>query len=405
MSITPNDIKREAQPDTERRGLTGLFERAANGQRSRIERDAADARNFIHEDEARIVAEGAQVSGELTAQDLRNIAARVAKQDVDDELIAARSGVLSGRIVATLFRAQELKEREAAKAREKDRDRSLYLAALQAQIDALNKQIAEYDDRIKDFEDRHLTAAEKAAIGLLPKDQQRAATDAAFRQKVANGGMTQEQYDEWKHLQDARAEAKADLAGKQADLGAEVSRLRAAGQSVEIEAPSGHLDAQYSELADQASKVGKMELRTMTLEGLASYNGSDRVQKIDEFIANLDEATLGKLAEDKDTNPDIRTRIGLFALKSQISSLDEFKETPDYQEYVSQIIKDATEDVRDALRKESDLTEAETAALYPSFSDTLDAQEHVEADPQPAQRNGDEPTVATPGTLNRPGLG
>ncbi|NQW11390.1 MAG: hypothetical protein HQ481_16110 [Alphaproteobacteria bacterium] len=327
---------------------------------------------------------GTEAAQPKTEQDRRNDALRALGDKDNSERLLSGAGALAGTVRDDMNgKASDRAKRQAAEEKRKERyETAMYLAMLQQQIDDLNRQIADYDRRIADIEDRVFTPEERAMLDTLPADQRREKADAIMQQRLADKKVTQAEYDEWKRLQEARTEAKADLAEKQAELSAGTAKLHAAGGSVEIEGPKSQLDTQYTNLANQASKVGELEQRTMTLEGLTSYRGSDRNQRIDELVASLDEVTLDGLKVDSQVGDDVKVRIGILESKRLISSLDEFKGTPDYQLYVTQVINDLPKPVQDALRNESDLNAEITAALYEPFSDTLDGSNKAGVPPE-----------------------
>lgn len=98
--------------------------------------------------EFRAGAADADGDGYLNPQELRNLASRLAKMETEDELRAALSGVLSGRLLEGFFKYREEALQKAAKEERKARDDLFYMALLQAQLDDLNRQIGDLGERI-----------------------------------------------------------------------------------------------------------------------------------------------------------------------------------------------------------------------------------------------------------------
>lgn len=86
---------------------------------------------------------------DLNPQELRNLASKLAAQDTDEELLAAASGTLSGRILVSYFAHLDKKALDGRQKDAKARAETHYLALLQAQLDGLNAEIDWHNDQIE----------------------------------------------------------------------------------------------------------------------------------------------------------------------------------------------------------------------------------------------------------------
>lgn len=207
MGISRDDIKAKGfQPNSGNTpNLSGAFVGGATAQTVRDQ--AQDTAREQREDMARIIAEG---DGFLNPQELRNLAVRLAKMETEEELRMALSGVLSGRMMTFFFQHLHDTQAKATEQQRKNRADMFYLALLQAQIDQLNEEIAVLDERITEFEDRHFTDEERAYFATLSEEDRFAAKDKAMRDKLANGEITQAEYDQWKTWNEQRAAKMQD---------------------------------------------------------------------------------------------------------------------------------------------------------------------------------------------------
>jgi len=324
-----------------------------------------------------IVFVDTEPTGHKTELDRRNAAVRVLSNKDNAERLASGADVLSGTIRDDMNgKASDRAKRQAEEKRRKARDAD-YMLRLQAEIVELERRIADYDLRIVDIEKRVFTPEERAMLDALPEEQRRQTADAMIRQRVADGKATQAEYEEWKRLQSARADAKAELADKQAEVSSLIAaRERERGVvSVADASKDAETLKKIDDLVKKGSDTDAIERRVMTLEGLTSYDGPDRISKIDAFLETVDEVTLDALKLDDNIPDDLKVRIGILECHRQIALLSDCKGTPDYQMYVSEAVNDLPEAVRDALRNEPELSAELTTALYGSFSDTLDSSD------------------------------
>ena len=87
----------------------------------------------------------------LTAVEARNLAERLAKADRDEEFQAALSGTLAGRIFENYFDKNQFNQKTTREKDQKARAEMYYIAILQAQIEALDAQIADLTNKIDNF--------------------------------------------------------------------------------------------------------------------------------------------------------------------------------------------------------------------------------------------------------------
>jgi hypothetical protein len=153
---------------------------------------------------------------DLNPQELRNLASKLAAQDTDEELLAAASGTLSGRTLASYFAYLDDRLRATRRENAKARADTHYLALLQAQLDALDGEIAALDEDIWNRLAEHLSAEELEYLrGIEDKDEQAREQLRLMRERLERGDMTQAEFDAFKERWDERAakrEQRADTA-------------------------------------------------------------------------------------------------------------------------------------------------------------------------------------------------
>jgi hypothetical protein len=352
-------------------------------------------------------------------KDADDIAEAVARPDRDivKERIATEVQIQreiadgTGSITSIAVQAQRDSGLQArAEAEKKDKkggiDMTTRLILLNQQIEALDFKIGELESRIDDIEDRIFSPEEQAAFNALPPEDRYAAKDQAMRDKVASGEITQAAYYEWKRLQEelkATKQQKAEVEAEHAELSRDADQtterelsgdIRSAGEAARTatlsEDQQASLDTATNEAIAAADKTEGLEQRMLTLEDLEQYKRTDEyTARIDEFIENADPEIISQELKD---NPDseISARIGLRNFYEDLSFLDEYKGTDDYQMYVQMAVDDAPESVREALRNEPNLNEELTTALYKPYSDETDAEQRsTSASPK---RETDEPS-------------
>lgn len=153
---------------------------------------------------------------DLNPQELRNLASRLAAQDTDEELLAAASGTLSGRILASYFQHLDARLRDARRDEAKARADTHYLALLQAQLDALDGEIAALDEDIWNRLAEHLSAEELEYLrGIEDKEVQAREQMRLMREKLERGEISQAEFDafegRWKERA-AKREQRAETA-------------------------------------------------------------------------------------------------------------------------------------------------------------------------------------------------
>jgi len=300
-----------------------------------------------------------------------------------------------GSITSIAVQAQKDGGLQARTEAEKRKDKGVDVAL----IAMLNDKIAALDLKLDELEGK-LDATEQL-LNLLDKGEtldpnnpeHKKLMDAAGIPENQREGLTREELlahqerlqQEWKATQEQKAEAEAQLRQHtDHDLSDIQERAEANGDTQAVENTDGrnkYLTADERsegialarEAIDAAEKNEDVEQRLLTLEDLDQFKGTDEyAAKIDEFIASADVATIERLADDPTTDPTVIERIGLHNFYDELSYLDDFKGTPDYQMYVQMAVDDAPESVRDALRREPDLSEEIQTALYEPYSDELE---------------------------------
>ena len=239
------------------------------------------------------------MTGPVTEQERRDTEASLRGQVLDTKRRSENAGVRSGQIELTGIASREKERIRAEQKRQADRNyRDQMLAALQAQIVKLDRQIAEYDRKIDDFENRHFTEEERKRFNALPKKDQFAAKDAAYREKVARGEMSQAEYDLWKEWNADRAQAqherdqvakevKALETPEQARVlvdrhGAATSEAAAEGQSAEKQTlvrGAVHGDDETGNAERQSDIIGAVS-RLESLDGEDLLDGNSSVANI-----------------------------------------------------------------------------------------------------------------------------
>lgn len=280
-------------------------------------------------------------------------------------------------------------------------DITTQLILLNQQIEALQRQIDFYENENERLQEEINEIDQLAAdikAGRVAPDDPRLDEYGITPHDLANGGISAlEKLDEQRKTREqeiAENQAKIDDAKQeQAGLETEAKELHANAKAVAEQTLGENImkageerrsatlsDEQKSEIEDSirgartaADKTEGLEQRKLTLEDLDQFKGTDEyTAKIDKFIASADPHTLLKILTDPERNPEVEVRIQLKNFKSDLSQLDQFKGSEDYEMYVQMAVDDAPEAVREALRKEPDLDEAIVAALYEPYSDTID---------------------------------
>lgn len=167
-------------------------------------------------DMERIIVEGQEVIIEANASEgeRRNAQARLDSDVIDAAREAERAGTRAGRIEITGLGSKDKERAQTDSRRRANNDaRTQALLALQAALDgqlaALDLQIAETQQKIDDIEKAVFTREELEEFDKLPPDERFDAVNAAMREKVANGKMSQAQYDEWLRLNEKQRELQA----------------------------------------------------------------------------------------------------------------------------------------------------------------------------------------------------
>ncbi len=405
MGFTRKEVeeKRDAIPTLYRadRGTGASLSDAM--RRTEIEYAVADARDAEADKIAFIEAEGAIAMAQAgagsrkieTLQDLRDLAVTLEAMDTDDERRNALAGIVSGRMIANYFAFLDKRRAEAQANERKSRQEAHYMALLYAQIAELDFQIGQLEDALDYLArtgDVEGTMEKPGVQDAVAKWEQR--TGRKFDPNSPEGkqileDIIREDLRE-KRQQKAEAEREAGIVNAGIDQERETKARTDATYAAQAETRSGRdgliTDAQYHErertlnsAVQAASKVGELEHRLLTLTDLEQFKGTPNyTSKIDDFVASADQATVSDIYNDSNSDPDIRTRIGLHYLRKEIADMEEFKGTPDYPAYIQALIADAPESVREAMRNEADLDETVATALYESFSDTLDKPESGE---------------------------
>ena len=146
----------------------------------------------------------------LTEAEAWKLAAALAAAKDDEEFQAALSGILAGRIFENYFDKNEINQKTAREKDQKARADMYYMAILQAQIEALDAQIADLTNKIDNFEGKHFTADEQAYFDSLPPEDRFTAKDKAMQARLAAGEITQDEYDRWNGWYADRAQAQQD---------------------------------------------------------------------------------------------------------------------------------------------------------------------------------------------------
>lgn len=361
-----------------------------------------------------------------SAQERRNAYVRANGQEQDDALLGQQSGVRSGRVeLAGATNARDTRAEEAKDRRNKARGETAYLAALQDQLDDLAERANAWGEKIEAWEgerddllDDILSPEEDAYLDGLPDDQREAALREIMREKLEAGEITQAEFDEYERLTKLIAEgkaAKAELEDIKNDMGDAlvkgeapnlskplyddlIERYRASGHDIDRENPTiedakNLLDFLDRETREASSDIEHHETAVLDIVDLEQFKDDpDYHAKIDRFIAGATAATIELIAKDPESDPAVVERIGIHNFYDELSYLDEFKGTPDYQMYVQMAVDDAPESVREALRNEPNLSDELTTALYEPYSDEFDAETQM------ATAKADSTTTETPET-------
>ena len=407
--------------------------------------DEVDEIGWKIEDEARIKVEGETVilQGPATEAERRNATARAYSQANTTAQLDEKGAGWSGRIGVTGLSEQDRKVHARAEEKRKaDRSRNeLLMAALQAQIDDLGRQIAWHNREI-DRLTNEITDLQKLS-GLItsgefdPNNPAHAALrdEAGITQAEIDDGTAlehiqegiddrrdeiqahEEKRDEAQELKDDLSHIRDDIkSGRDVDYTAQelddlIKQFRSTGQNFDRNNPTPEQTDElryfiHKKMEGLSREVEHHERKILTLEDLAQYKGTALYQsKVDEFLTDSDPEIITKIANDPAADEILRNRAGVADLKRQIESLEQFKETPDYATYLKMAIEDVPAEVRASLRNEPDLSEELTAALYQPFSDTLDAQTETATAPQADNCEEVAEGSNIPPFTSRPGLG
>jgi predicted metal-dependent hydrolase len=228
-------------------------------------------------------------SDELNPQELRDLAAKLAKMDTEDEMRAAMAGNLSGRAMVNYFSFLDKRIMQAKTNDAKARQDALYMAFLQAQIanleaniEALDVQIEALDDLLEIIDsDEPLdpnNPAHRAILGRsgIPEEKwgtiTRANVEEAIRERKEERAETLEK------LEKTQAELSF-MKGKPLDQATDIAEQTVEKQgAATVEAVSETLGAREMKMADTAAG-----------EGWYEGNGTDQ----DILADNLEE--LGQL--------------------------------------------------------------------------------------------------------------
>lgn len=317
----------------------------------------------------------------LTEQEKRNRAATLKGEELNENRLAENAGIRAGRIEITGLGNQE---KEQARARDKakaDADaRMQQLLALQAQIEALEIQIGNLEDALGYL----------ARTGDVDGTMEMPGVDDAIKDWEARTGKKFDPNDPNAKvilkgiIEDdikAKKEQKQEMEAKVSDQIADREQEQG-GRAVTVEeasADTGTL-SEIETLVETTGDTETLERNLLALEDLAQFKGTSAyAEKIDEFIENAAAKTLTAISDDPTSDPELVARIDLHNFYEELSYLDEFKGTPDYQSYVKMAVDETSDAVRQALRNEQNLSEDLTVALYTPYSDELDNKNEVAA--------------------------
>ena len=134
-----------------------------------------------------------------------NKAATIEGNELNERRLAENAGITAGRIEVTGLGKQKLDQTRAQEKAKADADaRMQTIMALQAQMDDL------YNERDKGLAD-YLSPKELDEINRLPRDKQDQAIRDKMREKLENGEISQDKYDEWKAWYDNWSQREARL--------------------------------------------------------------------------------------------------------------------------------------------------------------------------------------------------
>ena len=169
----------------------------------------------------------------LTEAEAWKLAAALAAAKNEEEFQAALSGILAGRIFENYFDKNQFNQKTTREKDQKARAEMYYIAILQAQIEALDAQIADLTNKIDNFEGKHFTADEQTYFDSLPPEDRFTAKDKAMQARLAAGEITQDEYDRV-NIVDAAAIACADVIHAGIHGGVFSDCLEAFEQTIEI---------------------------------------------------------------------------------------------------------------------------------------------------------------------------
>lgn len=355
--------------------LTGAKDIAAEAQEAR----KSIPLKYLASSEASLQAKfemsdiDADCDGFLNPQELRNLAARLMKMETEEDLRAALSGVLSGRLLEGFFKHRDEALQKAAKEERKARQDMYYLALLQAQIDQLKWDIQGLTKEIDGIESDFFTKEEMATFDAMPEDQQFAAKDAAMRQKVIDGDMSEAEYQRWKMLNEQRASKQQQLEQSQDNFKQEMAKFKATGQDFEKDSTDRTLTDLRRENTSIAKDIREEELEIFDLEGLKNSHEEGSLNEVDRFLEAAGSAAQVKMLEDPKVAPEIKDRIQVVQLKEILKEIErDLGGTPDLIIEVRGVIEGAPENIREALLQEDGLSPEILNAMYKSHAETLD---------------------------------
>jgi hypothetical protein len=156
-----------------------------------------------------------------TPEDVRSWLATQAAMDINTERLNAQAGIVSGRMITNYFDFLDTRKAEARAAKRKaDRDaRDQMMAALLAQMEALDREIAALDIEIEDILANHLSPDEMAHLDDIDDKDERAREEMRImREKLERQEITQTEFDRFKERWDVRAEKHKHRADVQDQL-------------------------------------------------------------------------------------------------------------------------------------------------------------------------------------------
>lgn len=391
---------------------------ATDDHRSQINEATNDAKSFAAQDIERIEIDGkvAIAQGPMSEREIAATKAVMAGEKFNEDRLGieaginTRDGMLGSNLKSRQMRIAQGQDRAKADARMQQ------LLALQAQLEELNFQIGQLEDalgyltRTGDVEGTMEKPGVQSAIDAWEKRTGRKFDpndpDAANILK----GIIEDDI-KAKKEQKAEAEQKAQILNDDID---EKRELKAATDAkfAELSESRSVRDGDLSETQyDQREKVideakqaaSKAEDLEERLVELIDKGQTGHIDEVNKLLSEAEEDVLSEVVNNPDKYPEISTRVALAALKEQLSYLDGYKGTPEYQQFVEIALSTVSDEVKEALRNEPDLDEELVAALYEPYSDELEAKGKTEPQGAPENETTKVATVIPPG--NHPGMG